>query len=402
MKRALARIAPLAALTMSTALVGCGEDAQTKGEGVEPTIQGKTDFQSRLNKGENIAFGGDMANEFKEDFEFIAHEFYAAKGDKLTLEVTQRGTRRGLDTQLFVYGPKKASGEYGDRIASDDDAGYGALSKVSLEAADAGIYMVVVGTHDGAGRGNFNLNLRCDSGTCGQVELEPICPEPVKDVIADCVQEYIYDSDYEGNRNEGFEGCTGDWSSDVFYGACEARWAQSGEWCLAGEAAFTEVVIPACRAELAEQYAPPVPNLALRNHFIDDDLYDSVYGSNDDHIYYTIDAWTYDFEGTGPAPLMQVAQSVVATAVDDEHLDYTLDEDIRVEDETTIVSKLVDWSMYAGFGPDLTADAGSETFQVASYSYEYYVAAGAEEWVTIYVFSFDNRKVYAVTAVSGE
>src|SRR5688572_9662107 len=56
--------------------------------------------------------------------------FYAADGAKVTLEVTRGGTAAGLDTQLKVYGPRLSDGTYPKTLATDDDAGYGKLSKI--------------------------------------------------------------------------------------------------------------------------------------------------------------------------------------------------------------------------------------------------------------------------------
>jgi 5'-nucleotidase (lipoprotein e(P4) family) len=69
--------------------------------------------------------------------------FYAAEGSKVTVEVTHAGSSTGLDTLLKIYGPRLADGSYPKTVATDEDSGYGKLSKVSgLEVSIPGFYLV--------------------------------------------------------------------------------------------------------------------------------------------------------------------------------------------------------------------------------------------------------------------
>ncbi len=71
--------------------------------------------------------------------------FYAAEGAKVSLEVTRTGSSSGLDTKLVVYGPRLSDGSYPKTLASDEDAGYGKLSKISdLAITIPGFYLVEV------------------------------------------------------------------------------------------------------------------------------------------------------------------------------------------------------------------------------------------------------------------
>jgi len=71
--------------------------------------------------------------------------FFAAEGTKVNLEVTHAGSSTGLDTLLKVYGPRLADGSYPKTLASDEDAGYGKLSKISgLDISIPGFYLVEV------------------------------------------------------------------------------------------------------------------------------------------------------------------------------------------------------------------------------------------------------------------
>lgn len=94
--------------------------------------------------------------------------FYAAEGAKVTLEVTRGGTAAGLDTQMKVYGPRLSDGSYPKTLATDDDAGYGKLSKIKdLAISIPGFYLVEVTTPaapppDGVAA---RIKLSC-TGTC--------------------------------------------------------------------------------------------------------------------------------------------------------------------------------------------------------------------------------------------
>jgi len=69
--------------------------------------------------------------------------FYAAEGTKVSLEVTQSGSSSGLDTLLKVYGPRLADGTYPKTLASDEDNGYGKLSKIGeVTITIPGFYLV--------------------------------------------------------------------------------------------------------------------------------------------------------------------------------------------------------------------------------------------------------------------
>jgi len=71
--------------------------------------------------------------------------FYAGEGTKVGLEVTRAGSQQGLDTVLKVYGPRLSDGSYPKTLATDDDSGYGKLSRIrDLEVAIPGFYLVEV------------------------------------------------------------------------------------------------------------------------------------------------------------------------------------------------------------------------------------------------------------------
>jgi 5'-nucleotidase (lipoprotein e(P4) family) len=96
--------------------------------------------------------------------------FFAAEGTKVTLEVTQAGTKAGLDTMIKVYGPRLSDGSYPKTLATDEDAGFGKLSKIKdLEISIPGFYLVEVtnGAKATAPAADAKLRLKLScTGTC--------------------------------------------------------------------------------------------------------------------------------------------------------------------------------------------------------------------------------------------
>lgn len=95
--------------------------------------------------------------------------FYAAEGTKVSLEVKQGGSSAGLDTVLKVYGPRLADGTYPKTLATDEDSGYGKLSKIKeLAITIPGFYLAEVSFGEAAtpvdGK-KARLELACN-GTC--------------------------------------------------------------------------------------------------------------------------------------------------------------------------------------------------------------------------------------------
>jgi 5'-nucleotidase (lipoprotein e(P4) family) len=108
----------------------------------------------------------------------LGYVFYAGENSKLTLEVTHAGSQNGLDTLLKVYGPRLADGTYPKTIASDDDDGYGKLSRIKdLEISIPGFYLVELTSGPNAApvtTARARLKLACD-GTCESVlPIQPI------------------------------------------------------------------------------------------------------------------------------------------------------------------------------------------------------------------------------------
>jgi 5'-nucleotidase (lipoprotein e(P4) family) len=97
--------------------------------------------------------------------------FYAAAGSSVGVEVTRSGTAAGIDTVLKIYGPRQADGSYPTTGVTDDDAGYGKLSKVTgrtLPSTGAGgFYLAEVALKTApTASTRFRLALTCATGRC--------------------------------------------------------------------------------------------------------------------------------------------------------------------------------------------------------------------------------------------
>ena len=164
-----------------------------KGEPLFPDLgDGKADVVDRVDLRGALAWEVPVDGAMTEDLEFHGYTVLARAGAVATIEVTQAGSSRSMDSSLFVYGPRNQSGGFGtDAIAFDDDSGWGRLSRLrDLELSEEGTYLVVVGTHDGRGRGRYRLKASCPSGDCAPApvgECHPVVAEEVHICIADVV-----------------------------------------------------------------------------------------------------------------------------------------------------------------------------------------------------------------------
>lgn len=194
-----ARLCP--ALLLALAIGGCGaDDAEPPLE--PPVSEGKTDVVDRVDTRGELVAGGEVLGELVEDLEFHGYTMDVRAGAVVSLEITQRGSSRSLDSSLFVYGPMAASGGFGgDTIAFDDDAGWGKLSRLrDLALAEGGRYLVVVGSHDGRGRGRYRLTASCAGdgpAACAPIEPEGACNPVIADDIRGCVADLQADPDQD-------------------------------------------------------------------------------------------------------------------------------------------------------------------------------------------------------------
>ncbi|RYZ33694.1 MAG: hypothetical protein EOO71_41335 [Myxococcaceae bacterium] len=126
-----------------------------------------TPFGSWMSYLGSLPVGGAVASNTGTSAAYEGFKLTVAAHTQVALEVTHLGTGVGVDTGLFVYGPKDVNGSYGTRVLfQDDDSGYGELSKIPLATFDAaGEYLVVVGWSNGLGK-QYRLQASCVGGAC--------------------------------------------------------------------------------------------------------------------------------------------------------------------------------------------------------------------------------------------
>lgn len=181
MKRGMAVRSAVLWMSAVGLLGACGEGLAPVGDGamatarqslVSPPPTPLGGFTSYLR---TLTVGGAAQSNTGTLPDYEGYKLTVAAHTQVALEVTHLGTGMGVDTGLFVYGPKDASGSYGTRVLfQDDDSGYGELSKIALATFDdAGEYLVVVGWSNGLGK-QYRLQASCVGGAC--VSSPPAAP----------------------------------------------------------------------------------------------------------------------------------------------------------------------------------------------------------------------------------
>lgn len=175
-------ISALILLTSLTTIAACGDpqdQPQHKGApALSPELTlGKADHSLTLVPQGALGIGAERAitSEFVGAGQLHTYELSVGAQAELSLEITQRGSSRGLDTILYVFGPRAEDGQYPPQVvAYDDDRGWGALSRIRpLTLADEGTYLVIVGTFSGRQQGRYRLEATCLGTSC-----EPMTPTP--------------------------------------------------------------------------------------------------------------------------------------------------------------------------------------------------------------------------------
>jgi len=130
------------AAAVSSLLAGCAADGFDEDGAADIQGEEKADTGPGIEVTARIK-PGSVDGELSVAVPRRGYVFYAAEGAKVSVEVTQAGSSQGLDTVLKVYGPRLADGTYPKTLASDEDAGYGKLSKVrDVEITIPGFYLV--------------------------------------------------------------------------------------------------------------------------------------------------------------------------------------------------------------------------------------------------------------------
>lgn len=245
------------------ALAACegSTEPQEKGPATEPVFaEGKADVGDSVQALGALGWGaeGAAASSFTQDLQFHGWQLSTRPGARATLEVTQLGSSKSLDTTLYVYGPKTAQGGYGTKAtAFDDDSGWGDLSKIkSLELA-GGEYLVVVGTHDARGRGKYRLMATCESGDCAPiVETVAGCHPAISQAILACVSDRQASPDYDPSvvsKLDLIEQCA---DAEPVAPAWDQLCSQAGapaEVCGVSYEEFATGQLPTCRRALINQ-----------------------------------------------------------------------------------------------------------------------------------------------------
>ncbi len=263
-------------------LGACGTDEADTGKGalVEPDLDGgKTDVIDRVKVLGRLTSEEPVTGSFTKDLEFQAYTFDVFEAGKATLEVTQKGSSRKLDTSMFLYGPQKNGRFSDDKLAGDDDSGWGALSRLRDVTLEPGTYLVVLGTATGDGRGNYRLVLDCADNVClrhgDDVDLSQ-CPLELEEWLTECVEETA--SDLEVSAAEGWSICRDNLDVlDTFESLCfEDAFTRAPAWCAAGDEAFSVSLLPACTNLLDERLASPDSDIALTAAPVSDEMDEQV------------------------------------------------------------------------------------------------------------------------------
>ena len=376
---------------LALGIAACGDTTQETKNTVEPEFGSGDSLRSVVQKGE-LEFGSAIESEFDEDIMFHGYRFNTVETAEFNLEITQRGTSRDLDTTLFLYGASNA-GTW-ERIAYDDDSGWGAQSRLRGIAADKFVaFMAIVGTADGMGRGNYRLSLECTNDQCeGEPVIFETCTDDLCPIFEECVEVMLENTDWgwdDPAEEWSIEYCVEEGVYEEIHYYCELDSPEA--YCQADVEAIAAVA-PDCEERLENDYAIydtiPLATLPLTEALQEqaDLLVD--YGNS------------YSWERLdGYQVATDVTTEQVAAAVRQENPRGNALSTRDVEDRDTfrerryLPTEVLD-VIETEYGTDYNATIISGS---------YYVAAGAEEWTTINVVHYPQTGVvFAITQVSGE
>ena len=163
-------------LLLCVLAIGCSSESSTPEGGDKPAPDapqlappGKADAPgTHLTPLGTLTFGGEVFGEFTQDEQLDGYVFAVAPGAHVTVDNSNLGTSRNLDSTLFLYGPADDDGFFGAApIASDDDSGWGAHARIKdVVLPTGGQYLAVLGTYAGVGRGKYRLALECEQESC--------------------------------------------------------------------------------------------------------------------------------------------------------------------------------------------------------------------------------------------
>lgn len=293
-------------LTLSAAilaaLAGCDPG---KDPALEPLLgTGKADVSSRVQDQGALDFAAPRTGSFDADLEFHGFHLAVRAGAVVTLDNTHLGSAAKLDSTLFVYGPRNAEGFGNAAIAFDDDSGWGRHARIrDLHLAEAGEYLVVLGTANGLGRGHYRLEARCESGACDPAPAPDSCHPGLASGIQHCIAAQIADGDLEGDYTMSYADalavCTdGEALGGIFDELCAG--SARPDFCDLDFESFYTTAVPPCSAALGERFGLCGEYLSEALALATTDLY---FMSESDYPYEPV-SW--------PSPAAPTAESVLA------------------------------------------------------------------------------------------
>lgn len=232
---------------------GCGSPA--KGEpGALVMEGGKADIYDRVSDHGSLGIDESREGSFTEDLELHAFRLSVRGGASVTVENTQSGTDRDLDSVLYIFGPWNGTG-FGNRsLAVDDDSGWGQHARIdAFTPVDGGEYLVVLGTFFGDGRGAYRLEARCESDACDFASLPAVATECQADILAGvdaCVDNVLADPDNNLSVGDAVYACA---DAEPLAPAHDAVCAKAPEtdFCGLEYEAFVAYMAPICLGEVA-------------------------------------------------------------------------------------------------------------------------------------------------------
>lgn len=372
------------AAVAAMALGGCA--MSDKGAPFEPLLAGKADVEERIDRRGALALTGAVAeatDELTEDFELHGYTLAVSAGARIDAEITQRGTARGLDTTLFVYGPLREVGAP-ERRAFDDDGGWGLLSRVEgVVLPESGHYLVIVGSQDGLGRGRYRLEVSCADDACAS-EAPRGCPPEAEHWLNHCAQQVLWDAEFEIPRDAALEACVSEPElvRETYDAPCDVR--HPPLWCLAGFAEYERAILPACNELLRPRYAPPPePDLVLERVEVSDALLSVIdVDDGNDETHVSVRAYRSEDPDAAIADVVEAVRQATGEP-----------SWFRTEEAP---GDFAFYPPYYGLDADeviaaLVREAGSDAYALGRLR-----TIHPDHWDDVFVFAFDNGAVLAL------
>ncbi len=373
---------------------------------LERPVFGKADDLRGVQKVKNLGPDEAVEHAFTERFQFFGFPLRASNGSVLDIEVTQRGSSRGLDTTMFLYG--QVDGDWKELIFDDND-GWGALSKITnFEVRDNfSELMVVIGTPDAQGLGNFRLAVDCIGGSCDVANLDEgildTCQPSAQQAYEDCVYEEL--SEYAPGDNPDIayivDYCsTKDSQEWVWNNICDNRFNSPEDYCVFGFEPFYENMTPSCTEAVKESFGVG-PVLPLSFETMPEQTQDALdnYECDFSACSLAMELLSYDTE---EPPSMD---ALMGSARQRHYAPYAFGSGRKISVETLFDTYLDDVTLEIfaeALLPalDLTRDDITEVGQLGA---EIPVAAGASDYVDILVIHFEAKQlVVTITSTVGE